>query len=53
MKEPYVVFYHGDKELLAYTVRGTFAGEKGATVEMLASTRGIPIRDIAVTIENR
>lgn len=53
MKEPYAVFHHGDKELLAYTLRGTFAGEKDATIELLAGERGIPGNEITVTVEKR
>lgn len=51
MKEPWVVFY--DKkgnELSAYTMRGTFAGERKATIEMLAAEKGIPEEDINIKI---
>ena len=42
MKEPYIVFYGPDgKELLRYTVRGTFAGEREATISVLAYEHGI------------
>lgn len=39
--EEYLVFYHEKKELLAYTIRGTFAGEIEATKELLAYENGI------------
>lgn len=37
MKEPWIVFYGPDgKELLRYTLRGTFAGELQETISLLA-----------------
>lgn len=51
MKEPWVVFY--DKkgnELSAYTMRGTFAGERKATIELLAAEKGIHEEDINIKI---
>ena len=54
MKEPWVVFY--DKkgnELFAYTMRGTFAGERKATIELLAAEKGIPEEDINIKISMR
>ena len=41
------------RELCAYTIRGTFPGERAATVELLAGENGIPEDQIAVTIERR
>lgn len=51
--EAYKVFYYGEKELCAYTIRGTFAGEEEATKESLAMENGIDIADIVVKIEER
>ena len=53
MKEEYLVFYHEQKELLAYTVRGTFAGELDATKGLLAYENGISEDAIRVTRETR
>ena len=53
MKEEYLVFYHGQKELLAYTVRGTFAGELDATKDLLAYEHGITKESIQVIKEIR
>lgn len=39
------------QELCAYTIRGTFPGERAATVELLAAEHGIPQEQIIVTIE--
>ncbi len=51
--EKYKVFYHGEKELCAYTLYGTFDGEEEATKELLAEENGININDIKVKIEER
>ncbi len=51
--EEYIVFYHKEKELLAYTVRGTFAGEAEATKELLAYENGIAVQDIRTAHEKR
>lgn len=55
MIEDWIVFKDKatGKELLAYTVRGTFAGEMQATIELLAAENGIPAEQIAVTRESR
>ena len=53
MKEEYLVFYHGQRELLAYTVRGTFAGELDATKDLLAYENGITKEAIRVIKEFR
>lgn len=53
MKERYLVFYHGKKELLAYTLWGSFPGEVMATVELLSAEHGIPKAAIRVAIESR
>ena len=49
--EKWKVFYYNDKELLAYTINGTFDGEEQATKELLAYENGINIDDITVKIE--
>ena len=42
MKEPWIVFYGPDgKELLRYTVRGTFADELQDTISLLAYEHGL------------
>jgi len=51
--EEYIVFYHKEKELAAYTVRGTFAGELEATKDLLAYENGIAVQDIRTTREKR
>lgn len=51
--EEYIVFYHGKKELAAYTLRGTFAGEMEATKELLAYENGISADEIRTTKETR
>ena len=53
MKEQWLVFYHGDRELAAYTLRGTFPGEAEATAELLAQENDIPIDAIRVVCESR
>ena len=53
MKEKYLVFYYEQKELLAYTVRGSFSGELEATKELLAYENGISTDAIRVTQETR
>ena len=51
--EKYRVFYHGGKELCAYTLYGTFEGEEEATKELLAEENRISVDDIEVRIEER
>ena len=51
--EQYLVFSYNEKELAAYTLRGTFAGEMEATKELLAYENGISIDAIRVTQETR
>ena len=41
------------RELCAYTIRGTFPGERAATIELLAAEQGIEPGRIEVTIETR
>ena len=47
-KEEWLVFKDKDtgRELLAYTIRGTFPGEKEDTIEQLAFDNGIPREQI-------
>lgn len=52
-KEKWKVFYHNEKELCAYTMEGTFAGEEQNTKEYLAFEKGINITEIRVVIEER
>lgn len=51
--EKWKVFYYGEKELCAYTLRGTFVGEEEATKETLANENKIDINEIKVVIEER
>ncbi len=51
--EKWKVFYHGEKELGAYTLEGTFKGEEDATKKLLADENEITIDDIKVVIEER
>lgn len=53
MTEQWIIFYHGEKELAAYTVRGSFSGELAATVDLLAYENQISKEDIRVTCETR
>ena len=53
MKEPWAVFYLWDKELAAYTLRGTFSGEAEATAELLAYENGVPVEAIRMVYERR
>jgi len=53
MKEEYLVFYHEQKELAAYTIRGTFKGEMEATKDLLAYENGIEKESIRVIKEMR
>lgn len=43
------VFSYNHKELAAYTIDGTFAGELEATKELLAAENGIPAWAIDTT----
>lgn len=51
--ELWITFSHQGKELVAYTVRGTFAGEREATLESIAQERGIPKDQITVSVVTR
>ena len=41
------------EELLAYTIKGTFPGERKETIELLAYENHIPKEQITTTIEDR
>ena len=51
--EQWIILYHGEKELAAYTLRGTFPGELRDTKELLAYEKGISPADISIKIETR
>lgn len=53
MSKPWFVFYLHDKELAAYTLHGTFAGEAMETKKLLAYEHGVSEDEIAVVLENR
>ena len=55
MTEQWLVFRDREtgRELCAYTIRGTFAGERAATVELLAHENGIEPERITTTLERR
>ena len=53
MFEKWLVFRHDGKEICAYTLRGTFPGERDETIKLLAHEKGIPAEEITCTIENR
>ena len=55
MREKWLVFRDREtgRELCAYTIRGTFAGERTATIELLAAEEGIAPERIITTIESR
>lgn len=54
MTNEWMAFYDPDgRELGAYTLRGTFAGELQATKELLASENGLKPEDITAKLENR
>ncbi len=46
--ELWITFSSGGKELVAYTVEGTFAGEVAATLKSIEVERGIPQDKILV-----
>ncbi len=41
------------RELCAYTIRGTFPGEKEDTKQLLSFKKGIPVEQIETHIEKR
>lgn len=50
MKEKSLIFYNKvtGKELLSYSISGSFEGEKDATIELLAYENNIDITDIEI-----
>lgn len=52
-KEEYLVFTLNGKEIMAYTIYGTFPGEKKATMELLAYEHKCKEEDIKTHIEER
>lgn len=52
-QEEWKVFYHGPKEICAYTTFGEGAGEEKATIELLAAERGISPSEITVYVVER
>lgn len=52
-KEAWVVFVAHGKELCAYTVKGTFAGEAQATAELLAYENGLDVSEIKIKLIKR
>lgn len=50
---PWAVFYYGENELAAVTLRGLFPGEIMATTKLLAYEHGIPRDAIRVVREDR
>lgn len=55
MREQWLVFRDKEtgRELLAYTIRGTFPGERQATIELLAAENGIKPEQITTEIVKR
>lgn len=53
MREKWLVFYHEGREICAYTLRGTFQGEREDTIALLAHERGIPAEEITCQVEER
>lgn len=54
-REAWEVFRHADtgKELCAHTIRGSFAGERQAVIDLLAAAHHITPDRITVNIEYR
>ena len=55
MREQWLIFRDREtgRELGAYTIRGTFPGEREATIELLAAENGIKPEQIVTAIERR
>lgn len=51
--EKWIVFYHKEKELASYTLKGTFEGEMEDTKNLLAHEYGINTSDIETRVEER
>ena len=51
MKEPWIVFFSPDgHEIMRYTVRGTFPGEREETIRLLAYEKGLLPGEISFAI---
>lgn len=52
-KEKWMVFKDREtgRELCSYTVRGTFSGERAATIKLLAYENNLPEDQIVTTVE--
>ena len=51
MNYKWIVFKVGDKVLCKYSIEGTFLGEMGATLELLAYENDIDVSEIIITLE--
>ena len=49
----WLVFSAYGKELAAYTLDGTFAGEARATAELLAYEKGLDVSEIRIDVVRR
>lgn len=50
MKKQWLVFFCDGKELLRYSLTGTFPGERESTIQLLAYERDIPASAIYFAI---
>ena len=50
---PWMVFTYEGRELLAYTLQGTFVGEREETIYLLSKEHGIPEDAIETEIVER
>lgn len=53
MNRQWIVFKHGDQELLAITLKGLAEGEITATKELLAAERSIPAEEIKAFLRTK
>jgi hypothetical protein len=51
--EEWIEFIYQGKVLLAYTIYGTFPGEKQATIELLAAENNIDPKEITTRITKK
>lgn len=51
MNYKWIVFRIGNKVLCKYSIKGTFLGEMGATLELLACENGIDVDEIEIRLE--
>lgn len=45
-----MVFFLGGKEILRYSLRGTFPGERDATIQLLAARYDVPASAICFAV---